>query len=136
MRSLGRPAVKKRHPSINLTLHKETVDSLAPLLAAADRAANWDGIKTLSGPEAQNHLDAMERLMAALPAGIEQLRKRINVSVRQGQHSLEMKRRKREEREATARAAALKPETADLPNGARERQARAQCPQGRGEAAQ
>jgi len=31
--------VKKRHPSINLTLHKETVDSLAPLLAAADRAS-------------------------------------------------------------------------------------------------
>ena len=107
--------MKKRHPSINLTLHKETVDSLAPLLAAAERAVNWDGIKTLSGPEAQNYLADMERLMAALPAGIEQLRKRINVSIRQGQHSLEMKRKKREEREATARAAALKAETADAP---------------------
>ena len=107
--------MKNRHPSINRTLHKETIDSLAPLLAAADRAANWDGIKTLSGPEAQNYLDPMERLMAALPAGIEQLRKRIDVSVRQGQHSLEMKRKKREEREATAHAAALKAETADAP---------------------
>ena len=114
MRPVGRLAVT-RHPIINRTLHKETVDSLAPLLGAADRAANWDGIKTLSGPEAQKYLADMERLMAALPAAIEQLRKRINVSVRQGQHSLEMKRKKREEREAAARAAAPKAETADAP---------------------
>ena len=95
--------------TINEKLHAETIESLDCIKAVAEalRLGKWDaGIKTLTKAEAEFHLKPLSDLSVAIPAVVEQLQKRIQTSIRQGQHSLEMKRKKREEREATAHAAA------------------------------
>jgi hypothetical protein len=111
-----RTTTGSRHPSTNAVLRIDTVTSLTLIeaLAAAQRAGKWNNIKALSGSEAEAFLQATSELAGALPAVVEQLKKRVQVSIRQGQHSLNMKRQKRVEREAATRAGATKDRAAKM----------------------
>ena len=108
-----------RHPSINHALHIETVTSLnfIQALEAARRAGKWDNIKTLSGPEADACREAMVGLRDALPATIEEMDARKQVSVDQGEKSLRNKAAKKAARKVA------KADPAECANGARGRQA-------------
>jgi hypothetical protein len=91
----------------NQQLFNEMCENLMPIdtAAAAQRLGKWDAIKTLSGVEAEAWRETFIELYEALPAAIEQLEKRIRVSLDQGQKSLDAKRAKREAREAAAASA-------------------------------
>lgn len=99
-------ATPTRQGSINPGQYAETIESLGFIkaIAATQRAGRWDAIKFLSGPEAEAMLKDMSDLQLALPAAMEEMRKRIQVSINQGQKSLKNKAAKKAEREAAAKA--------------------------------
>ena len=103
-------ATAGRQPSINHALHIETVTSLnfIQALEAARRAGKWDNIKRLSGPEADAYREAMIELQNALPAAIEQLDVRKQVSIDQGEKSLRNKAAKKAARKVAKADTAIR----------------------------